>query len=1059
MDKGIKALIEKAKQSGEIVTTGHLELPGRDRLVNATANRVPIEIKNIEPKGNLRTGLTKPTTQPLYLEKLVKAQVSGTASTIRSMRRVQPTETAIYCMTTDEMKKRSVMTITNMSTVHEIKNQGLFDKALGCIQKGKSCITCYRKYGECEGHEGYIPFVRKHINPYFVKEVIYILRCRCRICGHVYATKGFIEHAKLKRFSGLAYLKALAELSDSLHSLHDHKDEVPLYEHYLNEMKDHKIVYRLSTAKDAKEYSMDPENIEYTFKHFNKNDLEILGFTAKTHPSAFIMSGLLAISPHLRLPVHLNGKSENHPITARYLQIMKYSEQIRPLKAESDEDTVSGLLANQYAKIREIFFGPENKSTIRSGEQDFGLITNLTGKRGLLRFHAMGKRTNSSGRTVANPSVDGNNGEIGIPRSATETITVKEKVHQYNRRRLADAIRNGRIRTIVTVRDGTEIKLELSPERRSQFRLEIGMTVERPIADGDIVICGRQPSLHAASLLGFRVYLHDDEVTRVSIENLAGFNLDFDGDEVTFYVIQTVPARVEAIRNASSMYHLMNEQANRPMMGVAFHGLLGSYLGTETWNYVTYDEFDDDEFSEITENVLGRGSLDEIREAVLTVSNEHVDRIRSYLEDEIKRAPQENRNRIRDEATEYIQSYEETTNKLLNMESVIELTVEYRRVRDQERKRIQDYFMRIPRNVMIPPERFQAAISLVNDSHRKTTLRERCERQKVPYNSGRALLSLAFPRMDYRTKKDELVIKDGIIVKGVLKKSNIGTGDKSIIQQIVKLYSIEEADRFLNDVLKLADWFVMWHGFSIGQQTFVTDRKTIGGKIVNEVNLIQNRFFNIGPMPRDTSELFFWKRAVHGMMDRGLNFGKDVGNSVLKKSNGLNVLGTDGCGAKGSYMNTSQITGLLGCQKLQGDIQPAELNGATRRLVMFLENDCSLESIGYIVESFYTGLRPSGLFFHMASSREGLVDTANNTAVIGYTHRRLEKVLEDIIFDSRGMFTSLMGKIYVFTYCCIAVASQVFIETPETGKVLSYCDFKSVADMVNGVYERMALTR
>jgi len=1096
--KSIEQFVQSQVNEGKIVTSKKLSLPRTDETTTTTRIRNVYDAVLSDNGGSFSILKDKLASQrrEAPIEKVVKEKVAAISNTIHSMRRVKPTDSNIYCMTTEEMKRRAAIIITSPSTIHDFNTFGLSDKNLGCIEKGKNCIKCFRKYGKCEGHEGFIPFERKHINPLFQKNVIYALRSTCPICGHVYANKDVIKSAGLHKLSGLNYSKELAEISDDLHLLHKHDRYIR--EYYETTMKDHKVVYRLATDKGADFYEKSIENIEYIFRNYTPDDLEILGYTGETKPLAFIMGGILTISPHLRLPGFVNDKQTNHPLTERYISIIKANMQIRSNKESSDE-TLNQVLASQYTKIKEIFFGSENKGSSRVAEQECGLMPTLTRKKGLLRFHGMGKRVDSSCRAPANSSVDGNTGEIGIPRYARKTITVREKVHAYNRKKLASGIRSGDIKYIIVLIDGVETKREIRENNRRTFRLEIGHIVERPIQNGDIVLCGRQPSLHAASLMGFRVYLHDDEVIKVSIENLAPFNLDFDGDEVTFHIIQTVAAQVEAITTASSLHHVMNEQANRPMIGAAFHALLGGYLSTETWNYVTYTEFDEDEFDRDFEfDTNTENDTFYSIEDLLSSNEKHghlynyihqlmikdVTRINKWLkverkeenktEDKFKKNNKEKKSCIKlyRKILSKVYKFEKLTlsnveNGLngMNMRDIDSFVKNIRKDIYDARNKIKNVLTRSykskPRNVMIPNERFNQALSLINDSHRKTSLKSRCKKYNVPYQSGRSLLSVVFPEnLTYIHGKegdsDHLDIRNGIIVKGVLRKSNIGTGEKSLVQVIYKLYSTKEADRFINEILKIADWFVMWHGFSIGHHSFVTNRKEIRGKIFNEINLIQARFYNLGPMPTDPTELFFWKRILHGMMDRVLQMGKEIGNKVLLKSNPLNVLGTDGCAAKGSYMNTSQITALLGCQKIKGDIQEAEMNGGTRVLVTFLPGDCSLESIGYASQSFYDGLSPSGLFFHMAASREGLVDTANNTSVIGYTHRRLEKALEDTIMNSRGMFSSISGKIYVFTYSCIGVANQVFINSDSHGKTLSFCNFKAIQDMVNGLYRNIA---
>lgn len=973
----LKNLVKENVKNGIVISAGKIELPCADTKVDSMKHesRKPSHSSSMR-FGRMIDRKVNSTNKKTPLEERALSKMKNVSDSIMRMKSYSPTQTNMYSMTSEEMKKFSVFDMTSISVAPEYNTFGLFDKRLGCLDRRKMCITCLRTK-DCEGHSAFIPLERAYVVPNKQKDVIYDLQCTCEHCGHVYATKEIIKAIGLNKFSGIEYKKNLAKISETLHALHQHDTYTKIT--YDTTMSDHKVIYRIGNNKQP--YSRTIENIKAIFDNYDQNDLEILGYTGKSHPSANIMTGLLTIPPALRRPAYVNETMQNHYITARYIDIIRFNNLLKNNKDMSDADK-DQTAASLYSKICEVYFGPENKGKGKGNEQDGALLTAFSGKEGLLRKHAMGKRVDFSVRSVGSPFVDGNREEIGVPKYFAKIVFLKESVTIYNIENFSAKIKSGEIKDIIRIKNGEEITSTISEEGRSKYQLHIGDIVYRPLQNGDVIIFGRQPSLHAFSLIGGKIYLHDDLVIKVPTEVLKGLNLDFDGDEVTIHFLQTIGARVEASTVASTMYHIMNEQSNCPAVGIAFHGLLGSYLATETWNYVTHEEFDEDEFNEKLQSAK---------------------------------------------------------------------TEEEKQILLDQREKIYSDLLKIEREVIIPEERWNEAISLINDSLRKRSLKKRCERHGVKYRSGKALISLSFP-LNFCYEDKGLVIKDGILVKGVLKKSNIGTGRNSLVQVIYKMFSLEDANRFINDIMKLADWFIMWHGFSIGQHTFVTNRQEIKQKIKSDINQLQTKIFTLGDKPTNEIDLFFWKKKLHGMIDEVQNLGKKIGNSYLKKSNELNILGTDGAGAKGSYMNTSQITSLLGTQKIKGDIQIPELNDGTRHLVSFLPGDISLESFGYILESFYDGLTPSGMMHHMSSSREGLINTARDTSDIGYTHRRLVKSLEDIIMNQFGMITTTSGQIIKFTYCGIGIQNQVFVESKELGERLSFCDFKNLATMINGLY-------
>ena len=52
--------------------------------------------------------------------------------------------------------------------------------------------------------------------------------------------------------------------------------------------------------------------------------------------------------------------------------------------------------------------------------------------------------------------------------------------------------------------------------------------------------------------------------------------------------------------------------------------------------------------------------------------------------------------------------------------------------------------------------------------------------------------------------------------------------------------------------------------------------------------------------------------------------------------------------------------------------------------------------MGFIRNSFFSGLSPPEFFFHTMAGRESLVDMAIKTADTGYMSRRLVHLLEDL---------------------------------------------------------------
>lgn len=147
-----------------------------------------------------------------------------------------------------------------------------------------------------------------------------------------------------------------------------------------------------------------------------------------------------------------------------------------------------------------LFDNRDNVQDLR-GRHIMGIIDKLKGKGGHLRRVCLGKRMNSSARTVftVNPRLDID--EINVPQDIADILTVDLPVTEEN-------VSDPRIFEVRDTRTNRYFKSELwiptrmpnlSEEDRANYRLV------RHLKDGDIVVHGRQPSLHRMSQLAHYV--------------------------------------------------------------------------------------------------------------------------------------------------------------------------------------------------------------------------------------------------------------------------------------------------------------------------------------------------------------------------------------------------------------------------------------------------------------------------------------------------------------------------------------------------------------------------
>ena len=119
-------------------------------------------------------------------------------------------------------------------------------------------------------------------------------------------------------------------------------------------------------------------------------------------------------------------------------------------------------------------------------------------------------------------------------------------------------------------------------------------------------------------------------------------------------------------------------------------------------------------------------------------------------------------------------------------------------------------------------------------------------------------------------------------------------------------------------------------------------------------------------------------------------------------------------GAKGSYINVSQMAVCVGQQSIRG--QRVTEGFANRVLPHFLPGERGPKAKGFVENSFWSGLDPYEFFFHAMAGREGLLDTAVKTAETGYMQRRLIKGLEDLVVHYDYSVRNSNGEMIQFDY-------------------------------------------
>ena len=131
-------------------------------------------------------------------------------------------------------------------------------------------------------------------------------------------------------------------------------------------------------------------------------------------------------------------------------------------------------------------------------------------------------------------------------------------------------------------------QIVISPERH--FQLKDGDIVERHLKDGDLVLFGRQPTLHKGSMIARNIKIINENTNvnnaqpiktiRMNLAATKTYNADFDGDEMNIYVPQSYQTVCELQHLSSTEALLKSGQSSRLLLCICQDALLAGYLAT-----------------------------------------------------------------------------------------------------------------------------------------------------------------------------------------------------------------------------------------------------------------------------------------------------------------------------------------------------------------------------------------------------------------------------------------------------------------------------------------------
>jgi DNA-directed RNA polymerase beta' subunit len=491
--------------------------------------------------------------------------------------------------------------------------------------------------------------------------------------------------------------------------------------------------------------------------------------------------------------------------------------------------------------------------------------------------------------------------------------------------------------------------------------------------------------------------------------------LDFDGDEINVHIPQTIEAYAEAEQLLAVRHNLMSAQTNRPMIGIVYDTLSGAYL-------MTYPEEEIERIEQKIFKAQERYPLVpiEIQAAKIELAEFKPDT--------------EEHNKI----SEKIEKLETELNGL-------PITIrDYR-----ERQGV--LFQRININ----PVTYNLAIDNVINTPQFATFQERLNRYGINPYGGKALISSTFPEnFDYTAKDpktgDAVIIKDGILIKGILTKDVLGNKDGSIIAEMVKQLGGDVTVDFMSNIQFVVRDYLQQHGLSVGYDDCMPNDPMFRENLDEVLATANLKVIALSRVPTSKIIAEQQERKIGEILDIAKTEGDKIVQKYFHPDNAILIMANSG--AKGTVFNATQMSSALGQQKVTGKRIQSNLAG-NRALPSIQPNSTDPRDKGFCVNSFSSGLESKEFFFHAQGGREGLTDTAINTSETGFLQHQIIKSAEDVIIAPDGSVRVGDNAIMQFIYGDDGMdASQMGSVKLNNENIPMFRNFEQLASKINRKY-------
>jgi len=711
------------------------------------------------------------------------------------------------------------------------------------------------------------------------------------------------------------------------------------------------------------------------------------------------------------------------------------ASKIKDSKALEKQPTFKDIVA-RWIDLQDtvnIFYDSSKNQNKKQEKETNGIRQILEKKEGMFRMKMMGKRVNYAGRSVISPDPMIGANEVGIPLYIASKLTFPEPVTKFNIEHLKKLVINGAFRypgaNFVENENGSKIALDQTKEN---YRIQLANSLDqgkkivyRHLHTGDVLLVNRQPTLHKPSIMSHKARVLPGEKTiRLHYSNCNSYNADFDGDEMNVHLLQNHIARQEAYTICNTDNQYIVPTSGKPIRGLIQDSIVSAVFLTMKNTFFAKEEYYQIVYSAL-DIPLNNGTIRKIvlqqpailKPKTLWTGKQVVTTILMSLTTSNK--------------IDYIQK---ETEKGINFEHGTKLFSD-----------------------VWGPDHINEGMVIVRNNELLTGVLDKNHIGNSEYGLvhsfyeiyggtmagelistlGRLFINFLQHFHGFTCGVDDILLKDDYNLRRRLDIENILQNGMEGLSRFFGLNSFKlnianfsNRNVLIYDKKKIEEILMF--------MKLLPEERTQIERLLELQNYDISKFLNY---PEDEPELMENIKKIRELRelyyenilkDDTIDANIDVvvkssinktcsqsSNNWLKyglvknfPSNYFSMMVLSG--AKGSLVNHSQITCMLGQQELEGKRVPRMASGRT--LPSFEPFDPNPRAGGFISDRFSTGIRPQEFFFHCMAGREGLIDTAVKTSRSGYLQRCLIKHLEQLVVNYDYTVRDQDGNVIQFMY-------------------------------------------